>query len=222
MEYYALLKEDFYARLRTSNAAGTCTTYEVKKVLAHLFCLHSARANGTSNYTNLAIDLQAALHADDYLTVLLIMNHFGNAMGFPYCNPALEYTVTFQHDPHHDMYAEIMANMHVNPALMPTFDMADDLTPNGPVIRHPGRMRRMEQAVAALRTKRPRVDHRNQRERAFAPGTNPVYVPPPAPPPPVLHPDEVSDDELMAHMGANAFREPDADEWQAAFEDPEW
>jgi hypothetical protein len=194
----------------------------VKKVLTHLFSLHSARADGTSNYSNLAIDLQSALHPDDYLTVLLIMNHFGNAMGFPYCNPSLEYTVTFQHDPHRDMYGEILANMRVNPALIPTFDMGDDLTPNGPVHRHPGRMRRMENAVALLRNRRPRVDPRNERDRAFAPGTNPSYVPPPPPPPPVVQPDEVSDDELMAHVGANSFREPDADEWQTAFEDPEW
>jgi hypothetical protein len=152
------------------------------------------RTQGSSTYTNLAIDLQDALHIDDYLIVLRIMDRFGSAMGFPYCPAHMEYNVHFTHDPHADYYAEMLANMRHHPALTPRWDRGDKLTLAGPADLHHGRERAMEAAATVMRNRPPRnqpprVDPMNQHHRAVPHGINPAYVAPPTPPPPMVDPD---------------------------------
>jgi hypothetical protein len=153
-EYRQHLRDSFYAQLRAANSTGNCSTALVKKVLANVFRIHNARTQGSSTYVNLANDLQDALQVDDYLIVLDIFDRFGSPMGFPYCAAHLEYNVHFRHDPRPDLYAEMLVNMRHHPSLMPRWDRADELSPAGPVVLHPGRERATRAAADVMRNRR--------------------------------------------------------------------
>jgi hypothetical protein len=175
-EYRQHLRDSFYAQLRAANSTGNCSTALVKKVLASVFRIHNARTQGSSTYVNLANDLQDALHVDDYLIVLDIFDRFGSPMGFPWCSSHLEYNVHFQHDPRPDLYAEMLANMRHHPTLTPRWNRADELTPAGPVVLHPGRERATRAAADIMRHRR--------RPQEEPPVESQEPVPPQSPPPP--------------------------------------
>jgi hypothetical protein len=227
VDYRTHIRNVFYGELRLSNYTGNCSTALVKKVLVQLFQIHSMRIPGTPTYLTLANDLQDALHVDDYITVLDIFERFGTVNGFPYTDSCLEYNVHFRHDPHADAYAELLANMRHEQALMPRFNRRDELTASGP-IDNPGRRRALDRAAEELRTRRPlRVDPRNLHHGAMPAGTNPAHVHPPTPAPVMIQPDGGAPGELHDDGAPDPFHEagepdwsqdPDYDEWEVAFE----
>jgi hypothetical protein len=153
-DYRRHIKDVFYGELRLSNYTGNCSTALVKKVILHIFQIHSMRTPGTPTFITLANDLQDALPVDDYLTVLHIFERFGTVNGFPQVESCLEYNVHFRHDPHADAYAELLAHMRHNAVLAPRFERRNELTASGPM-DNPARRRAMDRAAEELRARRP-------------------------------------------------------------------